>query len=54
MSNRVRDGIKETLLQQRVALDNAIERGNVSMQWAIVQRMCVLENALEAADGGAA
>jgi len=46
------EGIKRTLQHQQDALDNAIERGSVAMQWAIARRMRFLENALSKAEGG--
>ena len=54
MSRRVREGVQRVLGLQQVALESAIERGDIGMQYAIVARMMVLEGALRAdAEGGA-
>jgi hypothetical protein len=46
MSGRIRAGVQRVLGLQQVALEGAIERGDIGMQYAIAARMLVLEAAL--------
>jgi len=46
MSGAVRTAVLRTIGQQQAALDLAIERGNVALQFIIWQRMTALERAL--------
>jgi hypothetical protein len=50
MSSAVREGITRNILAQQAALELAIERGNVALQFYIAARMVTLEKALTEAD----
>jgi hypothetical protein len=50
VSGAVREGILRTIMAQQVALEFAIERGNVAMQCYIAHRMAELEAVLYGSD----